>query len=106
MVSSKLPKDYTVVVTEHQTEGRGQMGTAWQAEISKNLTVSVFKALRDYKIHNQFYISMVVSLAVYKTLKAFKIQNKIPAPTILRKTKAEAPILWGMMPFAMIWLAP
>ncbi|EDP72067.1 putative biotin/lipoate A/B protein ligase family protein [Flavobacteriales bacterium ALC-1] len=68
-----LPKDYTVVVTESQTEGRGQMGTSWQAEIGKNLTVSVFKKVPYLKIEQQFYISMVASLAIYKALKTLKI---------------------------------
>ena len=68
-----LPKDYTVVVTNSQTQGRGQMGTQWQAEEGKCLTVSVFKKLPHLKIEQQFYISMVVSLAICKALMAFNI---------------------------------
>ncbi|WP_299115277.1 biotin--[acetyl-CoA-carboxylase] ligase [uncultured Winogradskyella sp.] len=73
MVSVNLPKDYTVVVAEQQTKGRGQMGTKWQAEIGKNLTASVFKHFSDFKVENQFYISMVVSLAISKALDKFQI---------------------------------
>lgn len=73
LASGKLPKDFTVVVAALQTEGRGQMGTKWQAEDGKNLTVSVFKRLPNFKIENQFYISMVVSLAICKALKTFQI---------------------------------
>ena len=73
MASVTLPEDYTVVVAEHQSNGRGQMGTQWDAEKGKNLTVSVFKQFSDFKIDNQFYISMAVSLAIYTTLKGFKI---------------------------------
>ncbi|WP_400080834.1 biotin--[acetyl-CoA-carboxylase] ligase [Winogradskyella sp. R77965] len=71
--ATKLPKDFTVVIAESQTKGRGQMGTNWQAEHGKNLTVSVFKELSGFELNNQFYISMVVSLAISKALKAFKI---------------------------------
>ena len=73
MASVAMPEDYTVVVAEQQTAGRGQMGTKWHAEVGKNLTVSVFKKFTDFKVENQFYISMAVSLAICKTLKSFKI---------------------------------
>ncbi|WP_296316893.1 biotin--[acetyl-CoA-carboxylase] ligase [Winogradskyella sp. UBA3174] len=73
MVSGILPKDYTVVLADKQTGGRGQMGTKWQAETSKNLTASVFKLLPNLKIEDQFFISMVVSVAIYKALRVFKI---------------------------------
>ena len=73
MVSAGIPDDYTVVVTESQEEGRGQMGTMWQAEKGKNLTVSVFKSLPNLKIEQQFYISMVMALAILKTLEALEI---------------------------------
>ena len=39
----KSPKDYTVLVADTQTDGRGQMGTQWRVEPSKNLTLSFFK---------------------------------------------------------------
>lgn len=68
-----LPKDYTVVMAELQTEGRGQMGSLWRAEAGKNLTVSVFKKVSYLKIEQQFYISMAVSLAICKALKTLKI---------------------------------
>ena len=68
-----LPKDYTVVIAESQTKGRGQMGTLWQAETGKNLTVSVFKKVNYLKVEQQFYISMAVSLAICRALKTLKI---------------------------------
>ena len=73
MASVAMPKDYTVVVAEQQTSGRGQMGTHWATEAGKNLTASVFKKFDDFKVDNQFYISMAVALAIYKTLAFFKI---------------------------------
>ncbi len=73
IVSVTLPKDYTVVVAEKQTKGRGQMGAEWQAESGKSLTVSVFKSLESFDVKEQFYISMAVSLAILKALSVFKI---------------------------------
>ncbi len=95
MTAVTLPKDYTVVVTESQTKGRGQMGTLWQAETGKNLTTSVFKKVPYLKIEHQFYISMLVSLAVCKALKTMKIpQVRIKWPNdILSANKKLCGIL-------------
>lgn len=73
LASVALPKDYTIIVAEKQTHGRGQMGAEWQSEIGKNLTASVFKRLPSVNVSDQFYISMAVSLAIYKALSVFKI---------------------------------
>lgn len=73
MASVNIPKDFTVVVAEHQTEGRGQMGTLWETQNGKNLTASVFKKLDGFEIERQFYISMVVSLAIFKALNSLQI---------------------------------
>ena len=67
------PKDLTVVIAEHQTNGRGQMGTNWQVEASKNLTFSVFKHVSFLKVSEQFYISMAVALGITKALKELQI---------------------------------
>lgn len=68
-----LPKDYTVVVAEVQTKGRGQMGAKWKTESGKNLTASVFKRLPQINASKQFYLSMAVSLAIFKALSVMKI---------------------------------
>ena len=73
MASVNLPKDYTVVVANQQTEGRGQMGSKWQTESGKNLTASVFRKLEGFNIGDQFYISMAVSLAIINALRLFQI---------------------------------
>ncbi|WP_339626691.1 biotin--[acetyl-CoA-carboxylase] ligase [uncultured Winogradskyella sp.] len=73
MISAVLPKDFTVVIADNQTGGRGQMGTIWQTETGKNLTASVFKLIPKLKVEDQFYISMAVSVAIYKSLETFKI---------------------------------
>lgn len=72
---TSIPQDYTVVVSEHQTNGRGQMGTKWETEAGKNLTVSVFKKILKLNIQEQFYISMCVSLAITETLGKFQIKQ-------------------------------
>jgi BirA family biotin operon repressor/biotin-[acetyl-CoA-carboxylase] ligase len=64
-------KNYTVVVTEHQTSGRGQMGTVWEADSGKNLTFSILVKFKDFKITNQFYLSMAISLGVLAIINMY-----------------------------------
>ncbi|WP_224489816.1 biotin--[acetyl-CoA-carboxylase] ligase [Robertkochia flava] len=73
LVARIQPADYTVVLADHQTGGRGQMGTVWEAEPGKNLTFSLYKKVLQLETDRQFYISMVISLAVYDVLQSFSI---------------------------------
>ncbi|MBT8325910.1 MAG: biotin--[acetyl-CoA-carboxylase] ligase [Winogradskyella sp.] len=95
MCAANVPKDFTVVVTKDQTEGRGQMGTVWHSEKSKNLMFSVFKDVSFLNVNRQFYISMAVSMGVYTALKKMLIPNlSIKWPNdILSDNKKVAGIL-------------
>ena len=75
MISKEIVVDYTVVVAEHQTNGRGQMGTIWDSDKGKNLMFSLFKDLNMHVVEFPFYISMAISLAILKTLKALNIPD-------------------------------
>lgn len=71
--SDEAVVDYTIVQTNYQTNGRGQMGTLWAANAGENLMCSVFKDVSFLKFDQHFYISITVSLAIIKTLQAHKI---------------------------------
>ncbi len=73
LAAVSLLKDYTVVAADLQTKGKGQMGAEWHAEAGKNLTASVFKRIPNFKVTDQFYISMTVALAISTALSHFKI---------------------------------
>lgn len=76
LCSRSTLEDYTIVMADSQTKGRGQVGTVWQSESSKNLTASVFKEVSSLKIKHNFFISMVTALAISKAL------NKLNIPRI------------------------
>ena len=67
--------DYTIVTTKFQTEGKGQLGTKWESEHSKNLICSVYKKNINIKVQDQFVISALVSLALIKTLRKVNLSN-------------------------------
>ncbi|GAA3637713.1 biotin--[acetyl-CoA-carboxylase] ligase [Flavivirga jejuensis] len=71
----EIVEDYTTVIAKKQTHGRGQMGTVWDSQTSKNLTFSVFKDLSDIYLESPFCISIVTSLALLKTLQFFSISR-------------------------------
>lgn len=68
--------DETVVITNHQLSGRGQMGNGWLSREGQSLTFSMFKLFKDVQIEHQFMISMAVSLGILEAL------NSVNAPAI------------------------
>lgn len=75
LISREDVADYTIVTAKNQTRGRGQMGTVWSSEDSKNLTFSVFKDLSMHDVEFPFYICMAISLAILKTFKSLNIPD-------------------------------
>ena len=92
---TEVVEDFTVVTANHQTNGRGQMGTQWDSQVSKNLMVSVFKDVSHLDLECNFYISIVVSLSILEALKTFNIKNlKVKWPNdILSENKKIGGIL-------------
>jgi len=70
LVQIKQLENFTVVVAEHQFEGRGQMGTVWESGIGKNLTFSTLIRFSKLEITQQFYLSMAVALGIITVLKS------------------------------------
>ena len=73
--NDEIVADFTVVVANSQTEGRGQMGALWSSQPSKNLMASVFVDVSFLAIEDSYFISMAVSLAISSALKTFQIKN-------------------------------
>ena len=90
MSNEKLVKDYTIIVTDDQTKGRGQMGTVWASNKGENLVFSVFKDLNAVSIEDSFYVSIVTSLSIYKALKETNIPNlKIKWPNDILSERSK-----------------
>ncbi len=60
----RLPEG-TVVITDSQTQGRGQGENSWESEPGCNLTFSIILYPLSVKASGQFILSKVISLAVY-----------------------------------------
>jgi BirA family biotin operon repressor/biotin-[acetyl-CoA-carboxylase] ligase len=80
LLSKSHLAENTVVITTHQTAGRGQTGNSWESEANQNLTFSLLLRPHFLAPHLQFYISKIISLALVDTIK--------------QTTKLDASIKW------------
>lgn len=58
----------TLVYTDNQTNGRGQRGSQWKADIASNLTFSVILKPQFLSSEKSFYLSKITALALYDVL--------------------------------------
>ena len=66
--SQKL-ENFTVVSTENQLKGRGQMGSTWTSEPGKNLTFSVFLANALANVDSIYNLNVAVAISILEVLK-------------------------------------
>ena len=67
--------DFTVVVSKHQTNGRGRNGNLWVNKPSLNLAFSVYKRFINFSVKEKFMLNIVSSVSVYEVLKKYKLNN-------------------------------
>lgn len=70
---SSTLENFTVVVTDNQTKGRGQINTSWTSEPHKNLTFSVLLNDLNIKIEESKFLNFAVSLSILETLNSINI---------------------------------
>lgn len=61
--------DGTLILTEHQTNGRGQRGAHWMAEPGSNITCSLIIHPNFLTLNNHFIISKIIALSIQKTIQ-------------------------------------
>lgn len=71
---TQLP-DETVVTTQKQLSGRGQMGNGWLSREGQSLTFSILKEFKGLLAERQFMVSMAVSLAILDALHNQHVPN-------------------------------
>ena len=71
--NNQLVENFTVVTAESQTKGKGQMGSVWVSEPSKNLIMSVL--VKDFllDICSVFDLNIVASVSIIQALESFNI---------------------------------
>ena len=91
--SERLPEG-TIISTDFQTAGKGQVGNTWESEAGKNLLFSIVLYPEHIEIEKQFIISQIISLAIKNTLEQYTSDICIKWPNdIYWKDKKIAGIL-------------
>ena len=70
----------TIVITDHQTAGKGQRGNTWEADAGENLTFSVIYRPNFLSAADTFWLTVITSLALIQSLKSFGINSSIKWP--------------------------
>ncbi len=70
LLAKSNPTEGTVISAYEQTAGRGQIGSNWESEAGKNLTLSVIFYPKFLPVRQQFYLNQAISLAVRATVAA------------------------------------
>ena len=65
--------DLSVVISKHQTQGRGRNGNIWSNKPSLNLAFSIYKRFSDFEIDKKFMLNVISSISVYETLKKYNL---------------------------------
>lgn len=79
MSEQNLP-DFTSVIADYQTSGRGQVGNRWESERGKNLLLSTLVRPKNLSVKEQFYLSRAVSVAVAEAVGEYVKGVKIKWP--------------------------
>lgn len=70
----------SIIITDHQTKGRGQRGSTWQSDSGQNLTFSLLLQPNFLSPSEQFFLNMIISLAVVELLSDYTADLKIKWP--------------------------
>lgn len=68
LLSKSSPIEGTVIYTDNQYAGRGQIGSKWESNEGKNITLSFILYPNFLPIQQQFKLNQAVALAVYDLL--------------------------------------
>ena len=64
LLSKSRPAEGTAIITDHQYQGRGQIGTTWESEARQNITLSIILYPKFLLAQQQFLLSQVVAIGV------------------------------------------
>jgi len=90
LATQSILSEGTVVITSHQTAGRGQPGNRWETAAGMNLTFSILLKPSFLSVKDQFYLTIITSLAVTEFLNAqsvAEVKIKWPNDILVGKKK-------------------
>ena len=79
LASGEPVEEFTVVITEEQTSGRGQGSNRWSSQGGKNLTFSTL-LLPGIAAKDHFFLNMCVSLGIRDTVEKYVNDVRVKWP--------------------------
>jgi len=76
MLAQKRPEEGCVIITDHQTRGKGLDINSWESEKGKNLTFSII-LYPEITADQQFVLNKAISLGIFDFLKAVLSEQAI-----------------------------
>lgn len=89
LMRTSVVENYTVVVTENQTNGKGQFDNTWSSEKGKNLTISILCKFSNLNVQHSFYLNCAISLAIYTVVNNYIKKLKIKWPNDILSSKKK-----------------
>ena len=71
LLSKIKPSEGTVISTDFQSQGRGQIGSSWHSAAHQNLTFSCILYPTFLPVKDQFYLNQAIALAICETVRHF-----------------------------------
>lgn len=68
MADKSRPEEFTTVITDFQTAGKGQRGNSWESAKGKNLLFSTIMYPSFLEVRKQFMLSQVIALGIKEEL--------------------------------------
>lgn len=73
LAKKEFLENFTTVIAEKQLKGKGQMGSQWNSEVGKNLTMSILVKSDLTTNHTIFNINVAVALSIISVLDSLNI---------------------------------
>ncbi|MEM9885136.1 MAG: biotin--[acetyl-CoA-carboxylase] ligase [Bacteroidota bacterium] len=100
LLQQQKPIEGTVILTDHQYRGKGQMGNHWESKANENISVSIIFHPSFLSPKEQFYLNIAISLAVRNTLAHFthqKVQIKWPNDILIQDQKVAGILIQNLI---------
>lgn len=95
LAATKKLENFTTVVAENQTEGKGQRGNVWYVAAGQNLTFSTIISDYSFEKFNPFLLNILVAISIINILEEYDVHHlKIKWPNdIMSENKKIGGIL-------------
>ena len=75
MSRNQIMENFTTVVAQRQTKGKGQMGSTWNSEVGKNLIMSILVKDLLVDIEEIFHLNVAIALSVIQVLQQYNLSK-------------------------------